>query len=269
MTDPNARFDGTIPAAYDRYLGPLLFEPYASDLAARITPLAPRRVLEVACGTGILTRALRAALPAGTELVATDLNQPMLDHARAGWRDQAAVLWREADACALPFPPQAFDVVVCQFGLMFVPDKPLAIRETCRVLRPGGSYFCSVWDRLERNPLTDVAHRVVSTFLPEDPPQFFQVPFSLHDRSQLEGWLAAEGFRDIRFETVSFGREAPSARDAAIGLLTGTPMANALRDRGIADFGAITAELTRALAEIGGQAQFRTRLQAIVMSAIC
>ena len=138
-------FAGSIPALYDRYLGPLIFEPYAAELAGRVASGTASRILETAAGTGILTRVLARLLPDTTEIVATDLNQPMLDFA-AAQPGTARVTWRRADALALPFPDQSFDVVACQFGAMFFPDKIAAYREALRVVGRGGYLIFSVWD---------------------------------------------------------------------------------------------------------------------------
>src|SRR5437867_11146970 len=151
MTDPNARFEGSIPENYDRYLGPVLFEPYARDLARRVQAMEKTRLLEVACGTGIVTRHLRERLPAGARLVATDLNPPMLDFARRKLEGVRGIDWQPADACALPFPAASFDAVGCQLGLIFVPDKSAELHAARRVLVPGGAFLFSVWDSLERN----------------------------------------------------------------------------------------------------------------------
>jgi ubiquinone/menaquinone biosynthesis C-methylase UbiE len=143
-------FSGSIPSIYDRYLGPLIFEPYAQDLANRLSDLHAERVLETAAGSGIVTRALLRSLPASASIVATDLNQPMLDHA-AKQVSSSRVSWQKADAQALPFPDGAFDAVVCQFGVMFFPDKQKAYREARRVLKPGGHFVFNVWDSIEYN----------------------------------------------------------------------------------------------------------------------
>src|SRR4051794_3991631 len=152
MRETDRLFEGSIPETYDRYLGPLLFEPYARDLAARLAAFAPARVLETAAGTGVATRALARALPAGTTIVATDLNRPMLDLAAARL-ETAEVTWQQADALALPFGDGALDDVACQFGAMFFPDRAAAYREVRRVFHPGSYFVLSVWDRIECNEL--------------------------------------------------------------------------------------------------------------------
>ncbi len=176
MTDGHAAFVGSVPANYDRFLGPLLFHAYADDLAARLPVADGMRVLEVACGTGIVSERLARRLAGRGTLVATDLNAAMIDEARAR-RGGAAIEWRPADGTALPFPDASFDAVVCQFGLMFFPDKAAGVREAWRVLRPGGRYLFNVWDAMERNPVIALTHETVASFFPADPPSFYAVPY--------------------------------------------------------------------------------------------
>src|SRR5690349_19065288 len=149
-------FAGSIPDLYERFLVPLIFESYALDLAARLAKTRPAAVLETAAGTGVLTRALAAALPAETRLTITDLNQPMLDHAKSRQPADSRIAWQQADALALPFEDRSFDAVACQFGAMFFPDKVQGYKEARRVLKPGGRFFFSVWDRIEDNEFADV-----------------------------------------------------------------------------------------------------------------
>ena len=157
MKEEHAKFSGSIPAAYDRYLGPILFQPYAEDLAARLQGKKTRSVLELACGTGIVTRVLRTYLPSKVKLIATDLNEPMFRQAAAKFGTGEKVRWLEADACALPFDDGKFDAVVCQFGIMFVPDKALAAREAYRVLKRDGLFIFNVWDAMKHNKLGELA----------------------------------------------------------------------------------------------------------------
>jgi len=175
MPQTDAVFSGSIPAFYDRYLGPLLFEPYADDLARRLTDLTSGRVLETAAGTGIVTRMLVRALPGTVAIVATDLKQPMLDFA-AAQAGVERVEWRQADALSLPFEGGSFDAVVCQFGVMFFPDKRAAHREARRVLKPGGRFVFSVWDRLEENELSQIVNDTIAALFPGDPPGFLAEP---------------------------------------------------------------------------------------------
>ncbi len=266
MTDANARFTGSIPAAYHEYLGPLFFQPYADDLATRVAAHAPLDILEVACGTGIVTSALGAALPRVT-LIATDLNDAMIDFARGVVPARPQLSWRQADACALPFEDAQFDVVTCQFGLMFVPDKLLAMTEARRVLRPGGWFLFNVWDSLGTNPSASTTKDAVTGLFPDNPPTFYDVPFGFHDRSLLRQLLTEAGFRDIALDTVTLEARAPSAHHAATGLVTGSPALTAIQERGVTDPGPVIATVADALAKQGGAAPFTVPMQAIVVSA--
>src|SRR3954463_7390230 len=228
MENKNALFAGSIPAAYDRYLGPILFEPYAEDLVARLDVPASGSVLELACGTGILTRKLRDRLAASVKLIATDLNEPMFRNAAAKFRGDEAVEWKQADACALPFPGQLFDAVVCQFGIMFVPDKALCAREALRVLKPGGVFLFNVWGGLAENPLGRIAHETIGGFFEKDPPMFYHVPFGYHNQEEIRRTLEDAGLRDIRIEVVAKTSVPTQVKDAATGLVHGSPVFTAI-----------------------------------------
>lgn len=253
MSDPTppVLFDGSIPQLYDQYLGPTLFEPYARDLASRLPATPGLRVLETACGTGIVTRRLLEALPADGTLTATDLNAPMLDYARTRVPADSRLTWKVADAQDLPFERASFDVLVCQFGVMFFPEKPRGLAEARRVLAPGGRLFYSTWDRLEINHFTMIAHEVVTAAFPEDPPQFYRMPFSMHDTAALRALTAGAGFRDVSIEALEMTLEAESARALATGLVRGNPMANELAGRGGDMDALVGAVATRLAAEYG------------------
>ena len=178
MAGEASGYVGNIPQHYDQDLGPLLFTDYAADIAQRVATFKPHRVLETAAGTGIVTRALRDALPAGASLTATDLNAPMLDIGAKKFRPGEAVEFRTADATALPFTEASFDAIVCQFGVMFFPDKDKSYREAFRALAGDGHYVFSIWDSHRHNPIGKIAHEVIGSFFPTDPPQFQSVPFA-------------------------------------------------------------------------------------------
>jgi ubiquinone/menaquinone biosynthesis C-methylase UbiE len=202
MAATDKLFAGSIPEIYQRFLVPLIFEPYAEDLAARVARVAPHDVLETAAGTGVLTRALAARLPAA-RLVATDLNQPMLDLAAARQPDAKKVTWRQANALALPFADHSFDAVACQFGVMFFPDKAQGYREARRVLKPGGRFLFNVWDRIAENEFADVVTQALATLFPQDPPRFMaRIPHGYHDVEEIRAQLAAAGFSQIAVETL-------------------------------------------------------------------
>ena len=264
MTEPDALFLGTIPTVYDRCLGPFLFEPYADDLAQRVVAMPDSLVLELACGTGIATRRLRRALPAGAVLVASDLSRAMIAIARdklAG----ADVHWRVADASSLPFKDGAFDTVVCQFGLMFLPDPARGFSEARRVLRPGGVLLANVWCALDENPAAAITHAVLSGMFEDDPPQFLRVPYGSLDAETMRALAAGAGFAKVAVTRVALQGRAPSARLVAQGFATGTPLASALAARG-ADLDAVVDAIEVALAPHGGK-PFRSPLAALVLAA--
>ncbi|HYD38868.1 MAG TPA: methyltransferase domain-containing protein [Allosphingosinicella sp.] len=222
MASSDTVFAGSIPKLYDRCLGPFLFEPYAADLAERARELRPRRILETAAGTGIVTAALVRALP-DAEIVETDLNPDMLRVAEAKL-GSPRVTFMPADAQSLPFPNARFDLVLCQFGAMFFPDRIAAFAEARRVLRPGGTFLFNVWDRLDSNPASQVVAEAVAALFPDDPPSFIaRVPFGYHDRTRIEADLRAAGFAAVEAETVA-KRSRGSARDVAPGLCQGSPL---------------------------------------------
>jgi ubiquinone/menaquinone biosynthesis C-methylase UbiE len=266
MAEADARFQGSIPAMYDRHLGPVIFEPYARDLARRVDVQAGQSVLETACGTGIVTRRLRERMPAGARLVATDLNQPMIDYARGSLGDPAGVEWQAADAMDLKFPAGTFDAVVMQFGLMFVPDKARAVGEARRMLAPGGLLALNVWDRLERNPFARIAHETIRARFPEDPPQFYKVPFGYADPEELRRELVAHGFGSVSVEHVQLELRAKSAEDFAIGLVEGNPVRIAIEERGGALPPMIDA-IAAALAKECGAEPLVSTMQAWVATA--
>jgi ubiquinone/menaquinone biosynthesis C-methylase UbiE len=231
MTKVDTVFSGSIPSLYDRYLGPLIFEPYAQDLANRLSALHAERVLETAAGTGIVTRALVRSLPTNVSVVATDLNQPMLDHA-AAQVSSSRVSWQKVDAQALPFLDGAFDAVVCQFGVMFFPDKQKAYREARRVLKPGGLFIFNVWDKLEHNEFADLVTTAVTDIFPNDPPLFLaRTPHGYHAKEAIIAEVRSAGFVNIAAETLTRRSVAPSCRDPAIGYCQGTPLRNEIEVR--------------------------------------
>jgi ubiquinone/menaquinone biosynthesis C-methylase UbiE len=266
MDNKNAQFAGSVPAAYDRYLGPILFQSYADDLAARLAVGPNSSVLELACGTGILTRRLRDRLPATVKLVATDLNEPMFRHAAGKFQEGEAVEWKQADACALPFEDRSFDAVVCQFGFMFVPDKALSAREAHRVLKPGGVFLFNVWDSFEENPLGRVAHETIASFFEKDPPTFYQVPFGYHDQGEIKRVLEEAGFRETRIDVVAKEGGASRPEDAAQGLVHGNPVALAITERDPALLPVITRAVADALKKHFGEI-VRAPMRAIVVAA--
>jgi SAM-dependent methyltransferase len=230
--DRDKVFAGSVPRLYDEYLVPLIFEPYAIDLAARVVARRPGRVLEIAAGTGVVTRHLAATLPDGAAIVATDLNPGMLEQARAVGSARP-VEWRPADAMQLPFADASFDAVVCQFGVMFFPDKAKAFAETRRVLRPGGTFLFNAWDRIEENEFADVVTQALATLFPGDPPRFMaRTPHGYFDLAAIARDVAQGGFAAAaQIETVAARSRAPTPRHAAIAYCEGTPLRGEIEAR--------------------------------------
>ena len=267
MTAADTVFAGSIPAIYDQYMVPLVFAPYARLVAERAREWKPRRVLETAAGTGVVTEALHGALP-DAEIVATDLNAPMLEQAekRLG---ASNVRFQPADAQSLPFAEASFDLVVCQFGVMFFPDKVRANAEARRVLRNGGRYLLVIWDRIEHNLATMAAGRAVGNLFPADAVRFYErVPFKYHDVGQIEQDLLAAGFTDVEYETVELRSQAASARDAAIGLVQGTPVRSDIEQIDPSMLGRATDAAEEALREFEGPNGFDAAMSARLVTAI-
>lgn len=261
-------FAGSVPAVYEKYLVPLIFQPYADDLARRLTALRPSKVLELAAGTGVVTRALASSLPASVSITATDLNQAMLDEASARGTARP-VEWRQADALQLPFEDGTFDAVVCQFGVMFFPDKAAAFAEARRVLAPGGTFLFNVWDRLEENEVPDVVTRALELVFPDNPPRFMaRVPHGYHDPEVLRRDLAAGGFTaSPEIETVAARSRSLSARDAAVAFCQGTPLRNEIEARDPVALEKATAVAAQAIADRLGPGPVDGRIQAHVVTA--
>lgn len=267
MTATDTIFAGSIPAIYDKYMVPLVFAPYAKMVAERAALLRPRRILETAAGTGVVTSELHRMLP-DAEIVATDLNAPMLEQAlqRLG---ASNVRFQQADAQALPFADSSFDLVVCQFGLMFVPDKVRANAEARRVLRDGGRYMLVIWDRIEHNHATMAAGRAVAELFPVEAARFYErVPFRYHDVGLIEHDLLAAGFTDIEFETIELRSRAASARDAAIALVQGTPMRSDIEQIDAGMLGRATDAAAEALRQYEGPDGFEAPMSARLVTAI-
>ena len=261
-------FAGSIPEIYDQHLVPLIFAPYARDLAARVAKANPKDVLEIAAGTGVVTRALAAALPASVRMVVTDLNQPMLDWAKSRQPD-SPIEWKQADALALPFADASFDVVVCQFGVMFFPDKVQGYREARRVLRPGGRYIFNVWDRIAENDFADVVTSALATVFPADPPRFLaRTPHGYHDADQIRRELNAAGFQDISIEAVDHRSKAVSPRDPAIAYCQGTPLRNEIEAHDASRLEEATSRAAEAIAQRFGNGAVDGRIRALVVSVV-
>ena len=267
MPDTDKVFTGSIPKLYDAVLVPLIFQPYAIDLVSRLQRGSCARVLEIAAGTGVVTRALASTLPDGVTIVATDLNQAMLDQASAAGTARP-VEWRQADAMQLPFGEAEFDAVICQFGVMFFPDKAAAFAQALRVLRPGGTFIFNVWDRIEENEFADTVTTALEQVFPADPPRFLaRTPHGYHDLRVIERDLAQGGFAGAaRIETVPARSRADSPRSPAVGYCLGTPLRNEIEARGAPSLDEATDIAAQAVARRFGSGPVDSKIQAHVIA---
>ncbi len=260
-------FSDSIPEDYDTYLGPFLFESFAQDLASRMVVEPGGVILETACGTGVSTEYLRRSTGAGISIVATDVSEPMLEHARARRSWLEGVSFERADAAALPFEEGSFHAVAQQSGLMFMPDKLEVLREAHRVLRPGGQLVFNVWDDLASNPFVQVAQDAIESFFDEDPPQFLYLPWSYHEHELIGKLMVEAGFADFELHTVAHVAERPSAREVATGLVRGNPTILDVRARANGSTDDVIDAVTEALGRAFGSDPFRAPMQAIVVTA--
>jgi len=269
MTTTHSQFVGSIPEIYDLYLGPLLFEFSAQDLAERVGAVVADggKILEVACGTGISTEYLHRALGAATEVVATDLNDAMIDYARAKRGALPGVTFEPADAMALPFQDAGFDAVVCQFGIMFFPDKARGLAEMARVLKPGGLLAFNVWDSLQHNPYAQVTLEAMAHFFQDQAPKFLETPFGYAEIDPIKALIEQTGFRGLDIHVVAATVERPDARHVARGLVEGNPGIHEVRERATAEVETIVEAVAHAVEAAFGPAPLKIPLQEIVFTA--
>ncbi|MGV7216747.1 class I SAM-dependent methyltransferase [Bradyrhizobium sp. UFLA05-112] len=268
MPESDKVFAGAVPENYDRYMVPLIFQSYADDMARRVAVRSPKAVLETAAGSGVVTRAVAAVLPPDATYVVTDLNQPMLEHAKLRQGADARVSWRQADAQVLPFPDSSFDVVCCQFGAMFFPDRVKAYREARRVLRPRGIFIFSVWDRVEDNVFAGDVTDALAEFFPDDPPRFLaRTPHGYHDTATIHRDLQDAGFSEVAVQTRSDESRSISARHVAMSYCQGTPLRNEIEARRPDALEAATAHAAKKIAARHGEGEISAKIQAHVIEA--
>jgi ubiquinone/menaquinone biosynthesis C-methylase UbiE len=268
MGESDKEFAGSIPKFYDTLMVPLIFEAYAADLAQLVAASSPGSVLETAAGSGVVTRALAPKLDANARYVVTDLNQPMLDYAATRQEADSRIEWRQADALDLPFEDASFDVVCCQFGAMFFPDRVTGYVEARRVLKPGGRFIFSVWDRIEDNAFADEVTNAVAAVFPRDPPRFLaRTPHGYHDIALIREELSRAGFVDIAIETREKVSRAPLARDAATAFCQGTPLRNEIEARDASLLQFATDRAAQAIASHYGEGPVAGKIQAHVIVA--
>ena len=266
MEDPTQLYSGSVPALYDRYRGPVFFEPFARDLADCVADLRAGNLLEIAAGTGIVTRVLARVLPDTVSIIASDISQAMLDFA-ATQPGLARISWKQADALALPFEDAAFDAVLCQFGVMFFPDRVAGYREARRVLRPGGRFVFNVWDRIENNEFCWIVSEAMARLFPNNPPGLLaRTPYGYFDTDLIRNELTQAGFDRIAIETVDRQSAPPSARDLAIGFCQGSPLRAEIEERDPERLGDATDAATEALLSRFGEGPISGKMRAHVIT---
>lgn len=262
MADHSANFVGNIPTHYDTGLGPNIFADYADLIVDKCRDLGPSNVLELAAGTGIVSRRLRDKLPVETRLTVTDLNPPMLEIAKGKFDDADSVTFAHANAMELPFADDEFDLMVCQFGVMFFPDKSDSYREAARILQPGGHYVFNVWGAMSENPFSQMAHEVSSSFFPDNPPGFYKVPFHYHDISTVLADLKAAGWDDVTHDTIEIDKPIENPGAFTRALVYGNPLIDEINERGGVDPDAVVTAMSDALNDTFGPAPLTMPLKA-------
>ena len=225
MTEERWRLAGSGPESYERYQVPSVFAPLARMFLQRVRLQPGQHVLDVACGTGIIVRQAAPILGPTGHLVGVDLNVNMLDVAREhALTDGASVEWRQGDAASLPCSDSEFDVVICQQGLQFFPDKGGALREMYRVLKPGGLVAICVWRAIEHSPCHLAIARALGRHASEEVARRFQSPFSFGDRAVLDALMTEAGFRDVEIRVEVVMRRLRPPEESIPGLLASTPV---------------------------------------------
>lgn len=260
-------YEGSIPAIYNEYLTPVLFDHYAQHLAAYVSVMRPERLLEIGCGTGIATRRVADAIPEHAEYVVTDLIPDMLDFAKAHTHTARPLSWQLADVTALPFKDNRFDLIISQLSVMFF-DRPKAFREVCRVLQPGGSFIFSAWDKPVHIPLLQLVLDAVEQHLPPETTAFYRLLFAYNDLNLIESETEQAGFSGLRIEKVKRTGYSPTSRHIAKGLIYGGPMITTINEINPALAEPIVASIDKNIAGTYGEKDLHFPLQALVVTAV-
>ncbi|NQY92617.1 MAG: class I SAM-dependent methyltransferase [Campylobacteraceae bacterium] len=267
MISSHSKFTGEIPKYYERYLGPIIFEEYAEDLANRVCIPSNGTLLEIAAGTGMATRKLRDTLSSTVHIIATDITNDMLDIAKTKFNEKENIEFKIANALELPFEDGTFDVVVCQFSLMFFPNKSVAVKEAKRVLKPGGTFVFNVWDSFEHNQLVQTVSQTIMNCLPFDPPSFFKVPFGYYNIDVIKTLLNDAGFGDIEIDILPRVSKAQKALDVASGFVLGTPARLQIEEDDSEPLDKILGIVTEAIGKKFGYTSIKAKMQAIIFTA--
>jgi len=263
---PTFDFSGAIPKHYEEYLGPMFFEPYAIEVANRVDPSSVKLALELASGTGRVTRRLRQVLPRTAKLIASDISEDMLSVAKEKLRDMD-IDWQFIDAQELPFDDNSIDLVVCCFGYMLVPDKSKAFAEAYRVIRPGGMLMLTTWDTLESNGASYTYRKAAKKYLGDPLPESYNAPFSMNDMNLIRSLLEGAGFLKIVVERVPKFSISETAKDATTGLAQGGLIYNEIMKRNPAWMEEIMGAVEKELAEKYGPGPTMAPMSAIVSQA--
>lgn len=268
MSNSDKEFTGSIPEIYDTHLVPLIFERYADDLAERTVSINPNAVLEIASGSGVVARAVAPVLRSGTRHVVSDLNPPMLDRASATQPRPDLIEWLPANALELPLEDDSFDLVLCQFGCMFFPDRVKSYREARRVLRPGGAFVFSMWDRIEENDFAHVVTNALGERYPANPPRFLaRTPHGHYDTAVYSAELEAAGFTDIEIEALDATSTASSPLMPAVAYCHGTPLRNEIEALDTFGLDDATEHAALAITSSFGAGEVSGRIRAFIITA--
>lgn len=251
---------------YDHFLGPLFFEPYAIEVAKRIDPSPVSIALEIAAGTGRVTRHIRERIAASAKLIASDISEEMLAEARKKL-SHLDIDWQKIDAQQLPFGDNSVDLVVCCFGYMFVPDRAKAFAEAYRVLRPGGVLLFTTWDKLEHNAVSYASRLVAEEYLKGPLPELYNLAISMSDEVVIRPLLEKAGFTKISIEKVEQFSVCPTAKEAATGLVDGGFIFNEIRQRNPEWIDEIKTRLENELSEKFGAAPMIAPISAVISQA--
>ena len=266
ITIPSADFSGDIATHYDHFLGPLFFEPYAIEVAKRIDPTSVSIVLEIAAGTGRVTRHIRERIPTGAKLIASDISEDMLAEAKKQL-SHLNIDWQNIDAQQLPFSENSIDLVVCCFGYMFVPNKQKAFAEVYRVLRPGGMFLFTTWDKLENNAASYTSRIIAKEYLEEPLPESYDLATSMSDEAALRLLLRDAGFTKISIEKVQQFSVSPTAKEATYGLVEGGLIYKEIKKLNPAWIDEIKIRIERELAKKFGAAPMIAPMSALFSQA--
>jgi ubiquinone/menaquinone biosynthesis C-methylase UbiE len=262
----STNFSGDTATYYDQFLGPLFFEPYAIEVAKRIDPAPVSIALEIAAGTGRVTRHIRERISASAKLIASDISEEMLGEAKKKL-SHLDIEWQHIDAQQLPFSDNSIDLVVCCFGYMFVPDKPKAFAEVYRVLRPGGLFLFTTWDSLEHNAASYTSRTIAKQYLEEPLPESYNLATSMSDEAVIRPFLQDAGFSKITIEKVKHFSVSPTAKEAAYGLVQAGLIYEEIKKRNPEWIDEIKIKVEKELTEKYGAAPMVAPMSAVISQA--